>query len=149
MRVGELLGLIAAALRPWDKNCSKAIISRQTGRRSRWICRCMMQTTKPTLAIQSPGGPDKGILQSDGYGGLTIMSAEPESSMQRAGRMPSESSSTRSKSIPKIRARSGSWHRWMNFCYRWPSTGRFNPSCREVIIRVLAPRKRHRKIESE
>ena len=39
--------------------------------------------------------------------GLTIMSAEPESSMQRAGRMPSESSSTRSKSIPKIRARSG------------------------------------------
>ena len=56
MRVGELLGLIAAALRPWDKNCSKAIISRQTGRRSRWICRCMMQTTMPTLAIQSPGG---------------------------------------------------------------------------------------------
>lgn len=54
MRVGELLGLIAAALRPWDKNCSKAIISRQTGRRSRWIYRCMMQTTKPTSAIQSP-----------------------------------------------------------------------------------------------
>src|SRR5260370_28262043 len=31
--------------------------------------------------------------------GLTIMSAEPESSMRRAGRMPGESSSRRSKSI--------------------------------------------------
>jgi len=46
---------------------------------------------------------------------LTIMSAEPESSTRRAGPMAGESSSRRSKSIAKIRARSGSWRRWMHF----------------------------------
>ena len=46
--------------------------------------------------------------------GLTIMSAEPESSTQRAGRMPGASSSKRSNSIPEIKLRSGSWRRWMN-----------------------------------
>jgi Transposase C of IS166 homeodomain len=46
---------------------------------------------------------------------LTIMWAEPESCTQPAGHMPGESSSRPLKSIPKIRARSGSWRRWMNF----------------------------------
>jgi transposase len=46
--------------------------------------------------------------------GLTIMSAETESSTRRVGHMPGESSSRRSKSIPRIRARSGSWRRWIN-----------------------------------
>jgi transposase len=132
MRVGELLSPIAAAM---GQELLRATISRQT--RPRWMCRCMMageKTTKPTFGntagqpdqwsstfewVVNEKGPNGSWVISRGSSkvtvtGLTIMSAEPESSTRRAGRMPGESSSRRSKSIPKIRARSGSWRRWMN-----------------------------------
>jgi transposase len=131
MRVGELLSPIAAAM----GQDSGATISRLT--RPRWMCRCMMageKNTKPTFGntagqpdqwsstfewVVNEKGPNGSWVISRGSSkvtitGLTIMSAEPESSTRRAGRMPGESSSRRSKSIPKIRARSGSWRRWMN-----------------------------------
>ena len=65
--------------------------------------------------------------------GLTIMSAEPESSTQRAGRTPGASSSKRSNSIPEIKLRSGSWRRWMNSL----------PSMKRLEKNNLSPSDRH------
>jgi hypothetical protein len=46
---------------------------------------------------------------------LTIISVAQSSCTPRAGRMPDESSSMQSNSIPKIQPRFRSWRRWMSF----------------------------------
>src|SRR6266481_1814277 len=128
--------LSRATLDGWVMNCLRVTISRQT--RPRWMCRCMMageKTTKPTFGntvahrdlwsstfgwVVKEKGPNDFWVTSRASSKvtvmeLTIMWAEPESCTQPAGHMPGESSSRPLKSIPKIRARSGSWRRWMNF----------------------------------